>query len=222
MKLSRSEFKKRLKNGGLVLTLIGMSNIGKSFWCKKLTELDFVHLCCDDMIEKRLEPELKKLGFAGIHEVAKWMGLPFENQSQENQKKYLNLENKVLKKIINRLKNEHHKNIAIDTTGSYAHVEDQIPKTMQQNALVIHIKPPAGMVEAMFQKFITHPKPIIWGNKYRCQPTEDKMSALRRCYPKLLKYRTEQYKKAADIEVRYEDLPGKMTAGEFLEKISQE
>ena len=67
-----------------------MSGSGKSYWSKKLQAKGFKRFCCDDLIEKKLENELKKLGYSGIQDVAKWMGQPFDTQYLRSSKEYLN------------------------------------------------------------------------------------------------------------------------------------
>ena len=72
------------------ITLIGMSNIGKTHWSNLLvTERGFTKIDCDFRIEQKLGPELTKLGYHGIRDVAKWMGQPFDPQYPETSRKFL-------------------------------------------------------------------------------------------------------------------------------------
>ena len=54
MKLSKSQFETLLEENRLVLSFIGMSNIGKTYWSKKLQGVGFKHIDCDDLIEKNV------------------------------------------------------------------------------------------------------------------------------------------------------------------------
>lgn len=65
-------------NSSLVLTLIGMSGSEKTHWSKHLSDHGFLHLCCDDIVEEQLEPELVKYGYRGIQDVSQWLGQPYD------------------------------------------------------------------------------------------------------------------------------------------------
>src|ERR1039457_799049 len=102
------------------ISLIGMSGSGKSYWSKQLEKKGFKRFGCDDMIEKKLHIDLNRLGLNGIHDVAKWMGYPYEKKYKTANKKYLDLEKQIMREILYFLKNEAKtdENIVIDTTGS--------------------------------------------------------------------------------------------------------
>ncbi len=53
--LNPAQFDEKLAAGELVLTLVGMSNVGKTFWSHQLAaEGGFTHICCDDLIEAEM------------------------------------------------------------------------------------------------------------------------------------------------------------------------
>ncbi|MEK7623365.1 MAG: hypothetical protein AAB408_01700 [Patescibacteria group bacterium] len=85
MKLSKQQFDSAHREQRLVLTLIGMSNVGKSFWSQKLADVGFSRYCCDDLIETKLAPQLLAQGYKGIADVAAWLGLPYEPQFKKHQ-----------------------------------------------------------------------------------------------------------------------------------------
>lgn len=59
------------------ITLVGMSNIGKSFWSKELErEIGYFRFSSDEWIEERLTSELQGIGYSGIKAVSEWMGQP--------------------------------------------------------------------------------------------------------------------------------------------------
>ena len=39
----------------MIITLLGMSNSGKTYWSQRLTSAGYTHYCCDEEIEKKLE-----------------------------------------------------------------------------------------------------------------------------------------------------------------------
>ena len=95
MKLSLKQFEKLLQENKLVLSFVGMSNIGKTYWSEKLTELDFKHLDCDNLIKNKLVLELKTHWRAGLSDVSHWMGQPYVKRFSTNQRKYLKLEREI-------------------------------------------------------------------------------------------------------------------------------
>ncbi|MFI5142332.1 MAG: hypothetical protein ACHQII_08250, partial [Bacteroidia bacterium] len=120
------------------ISLIGMSGIGKSHWSKKLEQEGFTRFCCDDFIENKLEDELKHLGYKGIHEVALWLGQPYDPQYAENSRKYLQYEQEELDNILTLIENMPDKNIVIDTTGSVIYLSPVTLKRLKQLTSVIY------------------------------------------------------------------------------------
>ncbi|MDA2921939.1 hypothetical protein MYX07_01595 [Patescibacteria group bacterium AH-259-L07] len=80
----------------MILSLTGMSGSGKTYWSQKLTDHGFSRICCDDLIEEKLAPELVKLGYSGIADVAAWLGQPYEPKFKENEAQYLKFEKQIL------------------------------------------------------------------------------------------------------------------------------
>ena len=219
MKISKQEFENKLANNKLVISLIGMSNIGKTHWSKKLRKANFKHQCCDDLIEKTLEPELKALGYKGLADMAKWLGHPYESRFTENQKDYLKHEWAVMENITRELSNEINQNTTIDTTGSVIYTGDEICNKLKGKSLIVFIEATPQMKEEMFKRFLDNPKPIIWAHSFNKKENESDFEALKRCYPELLEYRTSQYKKHADIIIPYKKIDYRHTAEKFLELI---
>ena len=204
------------------LTLIGMSNVGKSYWSEKLSEIGFKVFCCDDMIEKLLEPVLKKEGFAGIHDMSRWMGQPFDEQYEENAKKYIFHETQVLKEILEFIGNNEESDIVIDTTGSVIHTDNITLSRIRLQTKVIYLKSTSKEVQEMLKLYLEHPKPVYWSNIFAIEDDEKNMDALKRCYPKLVSFRRLLYNRFADKIVYGEELREKgLSAEEFLRMIQE-
>ena len=184
------------------LTLIGMSNVGKSYWSEKLVKKGFKRFCCDDLIEKKLEPHLIEQGFSGIQDVSKWMGLPYEKQYPINSEFYLDCEVQVMKEILEYI-DKSDKDIVIDTTGSVIHTNTTILQQIKLLTKVIYLKSPYSVIQEMLSKFIENPKPVFWANMFHKESGEDNMQAIKKCYPKLISYRGMQYNRFADIILDY-------------------
>lgn len=188
----------------MILTLIGMSNCGKTYWSKKLEASGFQRFGCDDIIEKKLEKELRKLGYLGINDVAKWMGQPYDIQYQKTSKKYLEFEKKTLQEIIKVLMTEDEQNdLVIDTTGSVIYHGENIIKQLQKLSKIVLLDTPKFVLQEMFTSYIRNPKPVYWGENFNTKENEKFAEALARCYPKLLHFRQNKYRKYADISLDY-------------------
>ncbi|MBI2036348.1 hypothetical protein HYT17_01850 [Candidatus Microgenomates bacterium] len=190
------------------ISLIGMSNSGKTHWSTKLSrELEragFVRFAADELIEKKLETVLKKLGFAGIHDMARWMGQPYEKRYQTNSQKYLALEKEAMEEILSSLqKLTKSKNIVIDTTGSVIYLGDKLMSRLKKLTAIVYLDTPESVQKQMYENYIKNPKPVIWGDSFRKLNGESDFAALSRCYPKLLAFRTKRYKKYANIVLDY-------------------
>ncbi len=221
MKPTKQQFAKDIDNNNFKMTIIGMSNIGKTFWSKRLSEQGFKHIDCDKILEEKLEPELKKFGFEGLSEIAKWLGQPYEKQFRKNEEIISELEKEIIRNILDGLEN-HNQNVIIDTPGSIIYTGEETCSELKDKTTIIYIEATPEMKEAMFQNFLKNPKPIIWQNSYKKSENESEYDSLARYYPELLAYRTSKYEKYADIIIPYHTLKEDMTTEEFLEKISQE
>ena len=59
----------------MIITLIGFSGTGKSYWTKKLSYTKgFRSFHCDDLIQEKLSPEFGGNLHPTITQVAEWMG----------------------------------------------------------------------------------------------------------------------------------------------------
>lgn len=188
----------------MIISLIGMSNCGKTYWSKKLEFIGFKRFGCDDMIEKKLESELKKLGYTGINDVAKWMGQPYEIQYPKTSKKYLEFEKETLEEIIKELFTIDKQNdTVIDTTGSVIYHGEKIIKELQKLTKIVLLDTPESVLQEMFSSYIRNPKPVYWGKNFDKKENETPKAALFRCYPKLLHFRQSKYRQYANIILDY-------------------
>ena len=196
----------RTGSQGLKISLIGMSNAGKTYWSQKLAaEAGFVRIPCDDLIEQRLGPYLQEQGYAGIEAVSEWMGQPYEARYPANSRRYLECENAVMQEVLRRLEREPG-NVVVDTTGSVIYTERATIKKLGRLSRVVYIEMPQFLQDEMVRRFIQNPKPVIWGQVYTQRKNETGPEALVRCYPRLLEYRSQKYGKYADFTFDYFDI----------------
>lgn len=187
------------------ISLEGMSGSGKSFWSKKLSEKGFKLFCCDDLIERKLNPELKSRGLRGIEDIAKWMGQPFDPQYPAASKKYLDFERQVMEEALEEVGNAgQNEDMVIDTTGSVIYTGQEILNKLKAVTKVVYLETPQSVQDQMYRLYLAEPKPVIWGSDFSKEEGEGNMEALARCYPQLLAFRTAQYAKIADVTIGYQ------------------
>ena len=223
--ITRDEFEKRLHDGNLALTLIGMSNAGKSYWSARLAqEMGFSHICCDDLIEAEVGHLLEELGYkGGIADMAKWLGQPYDIQFAKNQQIYLDLEIATLESIISQLEKKSSKgNIIIDTTGSVVHTSSEICAKLKELTTVVYLEATPDMKHEMFERYIAEPMPVVWGDIYSPSAGELPKEALARCYPNLLAYRSGLYGGMSHVVVPAETARQNIkNADDFLAQVKE-
>jgi shikimate kinase len=181
-----------------------MSNIGKTGWANRLAaQLQAEAVECDRLIEEALAPELKKRGYNGLRDMAKWLGQPYESQYPETSRVYLAKERAVLQELIARLKHAEQPMI-ISTTGSVIHAGEDIAEQLRTLTRVVYLEAAPQHVAELFERYIAEPKPVIWGDSFAPRPGEAPQEALKRCYPQLLNFRAEHYAKMAHVKVPFE------------------
>lgn len=203
------------------ISFIGMSGCGKTTWSKKLEQKGFAYFGCDDYIGLKLAQKMKYQGFEGIHEVARWLGQPYEPQHQTSSKKYLDFERSSVVEILNKLECFDGKAV-IDTTGSVIYLGDELMERLAETTTIVYIKVPESKKQEMFRTYMNDPKPVLWGSMFKRRPGESEMEALRRCYPLFLDFRSRQYEKYAKVTVDYARLHDGMTVNLLIKHLKNE
>jgi len=217
--LTQSDFDARLQDGELSLMLVGMSNVGKSFWSGRLaSEAGFDRVNLDDLIERELGVALHDAGYSGgIADMARWMGQPYDPQFAANQQTYLDLETKMLRQTLDRIANPPLQgNLVVDTTGSVVHTDEAIRKEMVKHSTVVYLEATPAMQRKMFEMYIAEPKPVVWGDIYTQKEGETEDQALARSYPELLARRSVLYQQIAHVTIPHEVALALADTDEFL------
>ncbi|MFH1713169.1 MAG: hypothetical protein ABH896_03210 [Candidatus Jacksonbacteria bacterium] len=116
-----------------IISLIGMSGSGKTYWSKKMAGKGFKHICCDDLISKELTLYSAKKNLKSIDKVAEWLGQPYKTNYAKKQFCYLAAEKKVMHEIIQKLKAGVKGRWIIDTTGSVIYTGTQICRHLKKS-----------------------------------------------------------------------------------------
>ena len=196
--LGRVEFDSLLESRALPLCLIGMSNCGKSHWTNALvSNHGFAHMCVDDEIERAFEPELTALGYAGIADMARWMGYPADERFVTNEARYLQIEEDVTSRVIPATDS----NFVLDTTGSVVYLSPSTLNYLQERFFIVHLAANDGILDSLRTSYFKSPKPVVWADAYNQLPDESSMDALRRCYDGLLRERLKRYHALAHVSI---------------------
>lgn len=191
----------------MIISLIGMSNVGKSYWAKRLeTEQGFQRFCCDELIEQQLHSilPLSKGELEGVALLASWMGMPFHEHYVDREAQYLSLEASVLESILDQL--DPTQNVVIDTTGSVIYLLPMLLKRIKSSTILVYLQTHPQDLNEMIEQYFDHPKPVIWGNVFSKQEDETHEQALRRCYPVLLQHRASRYDELAHLSIPRQQL----------------
>ena len=179
------------------LSLIGMSGAGKSFWAHKLAAAGFHAISIDDRIEQKLASELAAGGYRGIGGVAAWMGWPHQPWYQERASKYLACEIESMDEVLDEMEKTPGDGIVLDTTGSVVYTGDEICRRLRELTLVVYLEACPAEEETLMARYLSDPKPVLWGDQFAPQPGETTEEAVRRCYPLLIAHRKRLYRQYA-------------------------
>jgi shikimate kinase len=200
------------------LSLIGMSGAGKTHWSQKLAAAGLRVISIDDRIEKKLGPELAAGGYIGIGGVAAWMGWPDQPAYRERERKYLTAEIESMDEVLNEIEASGGEGILLDTTGSVVYAGDDICRRMQALTTVVYLAVPAAEEENLIARYLSDPKPVLWGDQFEQRPGESAKDAVARCYPQLIANRKKLYERYANRVVSLAKLEGmRLDARGFLE-----
>jgi len=204
----------------LKLSLIGMSGAGKSHWAQKLAGAGFRVIGVDERIEQKLAPELVAGGYRGIGGVAAWMGWPSEPGYGEREKKYLECEIQSMNEALHEIEQAGEEGIALDTTGSVAYTGEPICRRMRSLTTVVYLQASRAEEELLIARYLSDPKPVLWGDQFAPRSGESAPDAVARCYPQLIAHRKNLYERYAHRVVSLESLRNSaMDARGFLELV---
>jgi shikimate kinase len=187
-------------------SFIGMSGAGKSHWAQKLAVAGFRVIRVDDRIEEKLAPELAAGGYRGIGGVAAWMGWPDQPTYREREQKYLAREVESMNEALDEMEASGEEGIILDTTGSVVYTGDEICRRMKNLTTVVYLEAPEAEEKILIARYLSDPKPVLWGDQFVPRPGESAKDAVARCYPQLIAHRKKLYEKYAHRIVSIERL----------------
>ncbi|MGA2483834.1 MAG: hypothetical protein ABSF92_12045 [Candidatus Acidiferrales bacterium] len=177
----------------LRLALIGMSGSGKTFWANRLAEAGYPVTSCDSRIEDRLKHELREGGHSGVAGVAAWMGSPDQPAYPQRAAKYLAAEVAVMDETLGTLERNPARELVLDTTGSVVYTGEAIGVRLRSLMTVVYLEASPKEQALLIERYMSHPKPVLWRNAYHPRPGENTHDTLMRCFPALIEGRRRQY-----------------------------
>lgn len=189
----------------MIITLIGMSNIGKTYWSKKIEKIGFRRIGCDDLIREALKYKLEDSGYSGPHNLARWLGQPYEKDYTKKSQEYLDIEKQVVKEFVFSIENNFitEENVVFDTTGSVIYIDKEVLSSLKMSTTIVLLDTPSLIEKQMYQNYFGIPKPVIWGDLFEIVSGQTRKETLEECFPRLLKYRNKIYRNYADICLDY-------------------
>jgi shikimate kinase len=186
------------------LSFIGMSGAGKSHWAGKLAAAGFRAISVDDRIEQKLAPELTAGAYSGIGGVAAWMGWPDQPTYRERERKYLAREVESMNEALDEIEAPGGEGVVLDTTGSVVYTGEEICRRMKSLTTVVYLEAPAAEEEIVIARYISDPKPVLWGDHFVQRTGESAHDTVARCYPRLIAHRKRLYEKYAHLVISIE------------------
>jgi len=183
-----------------------MSGAGKSYWARKLAAAGFRMISIDDRIEKKLAPELAAGGYRGLGGVAAWMGWPDQPTYREREKKYLECEVESMTEALDEIEAAADEGIVLDTTGSVVYTGEEICGRLQKLTTVVYLAATPAEEETLIARYLSDPKPVLWGEQFAPRAGESAKDAVARCYPRLIAHRKNLYERAAHRVIPMERL----------------
>jgi ABC-type dipeptide/oligopeptide/nickel transport system ATPase component len=210
-------------NRGEIITLVGMSNSGKSTEAKKLADTGFRRLSVDSGIKE-------EMGFDNMEEFANWLGRPCDVDYPVRARRLLVEEalfcNQNLHQSLLNLRSKI--SSVIDTPGSFCYMPDHLIDRLIRNTTIIYLVPNLANLDGILTTFKSTPKPLIWKadsfgtdeNILSCTQEEyEDDSFLRAKLLELIEFRHQIYQNMAHITVSAEDLfSGKLSLLEILKE----
>lgn len=198
--LTQSEFDAHIANNTIKLAFIGMSNAGKSYRARMLSQdAGFKWHHVDGEIQQTL-------GIESMDAISLWLGYPTSATYPEREKIYLDAENK--NTLLDTFDTDA-KNLVFDTTGSVIYLPQTTIDWLKQQCLMVNLVVGEDKLAPMMEKFFAEPKPLIWSGFFVQAEGENEHQALEHSYPRLLHDRLARYQSLAHINIPAQELHDK-------------
>jgi shikimate kinase len=198
--MARHEGSDHARPVGDPLCLVGMSGIGKSHWARRLErELGMVRYDCDGEIAARLSSIVRCApDEEPVHALGRWMGMPWSDGYADREARYLALEEEVTASALERALAASGERV-IDTTGSAVYLSPARTERLRARTRVVYLRTPDAGRDAMLQRYLVEPKPLVWGGAFVAPDGAPPEAALPECFRALLEWRDQRYVALAHV-----------------------
>jgi shikimate kinase len=189
----------------MILTFMGMSGAGKSFWAAKFAAQGCTVVDCDALIAASLQAQIGPIG-TSHDQVGGWMGLPDQPGFRQREALYLAHETDILRTVIERAPAwaAAKADCVIDTGGSIIYADPTLVQGLRQCSTVIYFRIPNTLHQQMLDAYLAHPRPVVWNGLFEQAPSENRADAFRRSYMQLLRQREQLYELYSDLTLEYD------------------
>lgn len=188
------------------LCLVGMSGVGKTFWSKRLAACGWIHHDCDAEIGKRLAALAPcGPGEEPVHALGRWMGMPWSDEYERREARYLELEGEVTRAAIEAASADDREHV-IDTTGSVVYLDGALLARLRASCRVVYLRATEAQQDALLRRHLEAPRPVVWAGAFTLREGETPAQALPRCYRELLRRRDRCYLALAHVVLDAETL----------------
>lgn len=230
-----------------VISLIGMSGLGKTYLSTILADAGWCHYSCDVEIASMLDIPVTAADLSPLSRYIGQLGdegqggLPL-TQFQQRQRQYYMAECQALSDLpaaILRARGDGKKHLVNDTSGSFCEIDDEeIIKTVARHSLIVYIKANKEEEREIVERAKQYPKPLYypsdklqgWVDEYMAEGNKKSVEEItpkdfaRWVFPKLFRTRLPKYERIANeygVTVASDALRDVKNAQEFLDVIER-
>jgi shikimate kinase len=188
----------------MILTFMGMSGAGKSFWAGKFAAQGFIVVDCDTLVGTRLQALVGQID-TSLDQVGQWMGLPDQPGFQKREAMFLACETDMLRDVIARAASwaAAGADCVIDTGGSIIYADPALVQRLRQHSTVIYFRIPGALHQHMLDTYLAQPRPVVWNGLFEQAPGQSRAEAFRHSYAQLLRQREQLYEQYSDVALEY-------------------
>jgi shikimate kinase len=187
------------------VTLVGMSGVGKSHLAKRLADGGYGWHDCDRLIAAGLGALVTpRPGEEPVTALGRWMGMPWTEGYAAREARYLALESTVTGDALRAARDAIGAPQVIDTTGSVIYLDPATLARLCDQTTVVYLRAAPGALKGLLSRYLTEPKPVVWGDAFRPASQERPEDALARCYAALLSFRERRYADLARVTLDVE------------------
>ena len=188
----------------MVIGLIGMSCVGKTYWAEKLKRAGFACLHCDDAIHAKVGAWLGRPPLSHS-ELGAWLGMPDEPGYEERERAHNACEAEVIRETLDRVEGGYGKGrpVVIDTGGSAIYIGGELLARMRRLMTIVYLTVPQAVYRQMLRDYIARPRSLIWNGAFERRSGESREAAFERSYAALIEQRARHYAALCDVQIDY-------------------